>query len=163
MRRADLLEKALILGKTEGKAEEGSRNEMVRDKQDGRGVGGCGGHLSLRVHQEYTFRHRSAFRTPAESGQEYLTTEKEYIEPRKTRLAEGTRGESGVLGLDLPSAGGGTEAGVRSPPRGNCLGQRTWLDSITDAMGVKLSKLQKLVEDRGSWCAAVHGAKKSWT
>ena len=26
-----------------------------------------------------------------------------------------------LVGLDLPSAGGGTEAGVRSPPQGNCL------------------------------------------
>ena len=34
-------------------------------------------------------------------------------------------GKTGVLvGLDLPSAGGGTEAGVRSPHRGNCLSQR---------------------------------------
>ena len=31
------------------------------------------------IHQEYTFRHKSAFRTPAESGQEYLTRGKEYI------------------------------------------------------------------------------------
>ena len=27
------------------------------------------------IHQEYTFRHRSACRTPAESGQEYLTNQ----------------------------------------------------------------------------------------
>ena len=34
-------------------------------------------------------------------------------------------GKTGVLvGLDLPSAGGGTEAGVRSPQRGNYLSQR---------------------------------------
>ena len=34
-------------------------------------------------------------------------------------------GKTGVLvGLDLPWAGGGTEAGVRSPQRGNCLSQR---------------------------------------
>ena len=34
-------------------------------------------------------------------------------------------GKTGVLGgLDLPSAGGGTEAGVQSPQRGNCLSQR---------------------------------------
>ena len=34
-------------------------------------------------------------------------------------------GKTGVLvGLDLPSAGGGTEAGVRSPHQGNCLSQR---------------------------------------
>ena len=29
-----------------------------------------------------------------------------------------------LVGLDLPSAGGGTEAGVQTPHRGNCLGQR---------------------------------------
>ena len=28
-------------------------------------------------------QHRSAFRTPAEGGQEYLTSGKEYIEPCK--------------------------------------------------------------------------------
>ena len=34
-------------------------------------------------------------------------------------------GETGVLvELDLPSVGGGTEAGVPSPQRGNCLSQR---------------------------------------
>ena len=31
-----------------------------------------------------------------------------------------------------------------------------WLDSITDSMGVNLSKLQEMV-DRGAWRAAVHG------
>ena len=54
-------------------------------EQDGRGVGGHGGHLSPWIHQEYTFKHRSACRIPTESGQEYLTSGKEYIEPRKTR------------------------------------------------------------------------------
>ena len=34
-------------------------------------------------------------------------------------------GETGVLvGLDLPSVGGGTEAGVQSPHLGNCLSQK---------------------------------------
>ena len=33
----------------------------------------------------YTFRHRRACRTPAESRQEYLTSRKEYIDPCKTR------------------------------------------------------------------------------
>ena len=42
-------------------------------------------YLSPRIHQEHTFRHRSESSTPAESGQEYLTSGKEYIEPRKTR------------------------------------------------------------------------------
>ena len=32
-----------------------------------------------------------------------------------------------------------------------------WLDSITDSMDMNLSKFQEIVEDRGAWCAAVHG------
>ena len=52
-------------------------------EQDGGGVGGRGVYLSPRIHQEYTFRHRSACRTPAGSRQEYLTSGKEYIEPRQ--------------------------------------------------------------------------------
>ena len=48
--------------------------------------------LSSPIDKEYTFRHRSEYRTPAESGQEYLTSGKEYIEPHKTQQDEGTRG-----------------------------------------------------------------------
>ena len=36
-----------------------------------------------------------------------------------------------------------------------------WLDGITDLMGMSLIKLQEMVEDRGAWCAAVHGISKS--
>ena len=54
------------------------------DQHDGGGVCGLGIHLSPQIHQEHTFRHRSACRTPAESWQEYLTRGKEYIEPHKT-------------------------------------------------------------------------------
>ena len=53
-------------------------------EQDGGGVSGRGVHLFPWIHQEYTFRHRSARRIPAESRQEYLTSGKEYIESRKT-------------------------------------------------------------------------------
>ena len=37
------------------------------------------------------------------------------------------------------------------------------LDSITDSLGMSLSKLRELVMDREGWGAAVHGVTKSWT
>ena len=45
-----------------------------RQEQDGSGGGGHGVHLSPQIHQKYTFRHRGACRTLAESRQEYLTS-----------------------------------------------------------------------------------------
>ena len=38
-----------------------------------------------------------------------------------------------------------------------------WLDSIINSMDMNLSKLWEIVEDRGAWSVAVHGAAKSQT
>ena len=55
------------------------------EERDGEGVGGHGVHLSPWIQQEYTFRHRNARRTPANSGQEGLTSGKECIQSHKGR------------------------------------------------------------------------------
>ena len=38
-----------------------------------------------------------------------------------------------------------------------------WLDGITDALDVSLSRLQELVMDREAWRATIHGFAKSRT
>ena len=35
-----------------------------------------------------------------------------------------------------------------------------WLDNITNTMDINLRKLWDIVEDRGAWCATVHGGHK---
>ena len=36
-----------------------------------------------------------------------------------------------------------------------------WLDSLTDSADMNLSKLHKIVENRGAWCATVHEVTKN--
>ena len=38
-----------------------------------------------------------------------------------------------------------------------------WLDGITDAIDMNLSKLREMVRDREAWCAVVYGVTKSLT
>ena len=38
-----------------------------------------------------------------------------------------------------------------------------WLDSITNSTDKNLSKLWEIVEDRGPWCAVVHGVTRNQT
>ena len=39
----------------------------------------------------------------------------------------------------------------------------TWLDGITDLMGMGLGKLRELVMYREAWRALVHGVARTWT
>ena len=38
-----------------------------------------------------------------------------------------------------------------------------WLDGIMSSVDMSVSKLQEVVKDRESWCAAAHGVAKSQT
>ena len=102
-----------ILGRKDKKSQR-IQKQLVQREQDGGGVGGCGVHLSPQIHQEYTFRHKNACGTPAESRQEYLTSGKEYIEPHKTRYDEGTWGKNRSVRRTGPALSGGGN-GIRSP------------------------------------------------
>ena len=38
-----------------------------------------------------------------------------------------------------------------------------WLGSITNSMGMKLSKLWEIVKDRGAWWVTILGVTERWT
>ena len=63
-------------------------------------------------------------------------------------------GKTGVLvGLDLPLAGGGTEAGVRSPHQGNCLSQRRNIKAKSETADLWQPKWN---EDQTALLTAIH-------
>ena len=41
--------------------------------------------------------------------------------------------------------------------------RKRWLDGITDAVDMILSKLREMVKDREAWSATVYGVAKNWT
>ena len=94
--------------------------------EDGREVGGRGVHLSPQRHQEYIFRFLDTeVLAEHQLGADRSTwpleknTENRAELGRMKELGEET---AVLVGLDLPLVGEGTEAGVRSPHQGNCLG-----------------------------------------
>ena len=51
---------------------------------------------------------------------------------------------------------------IEGRKRRGCQNMR-WMNGITDAVDMNLSKLQEMVRDREAWHAVVHGVAKSWT
>ena len=74
-------------------------------EQDGGAVGGHGVHLSPWIHQEYTFRHRSACRTPAESGQELLDQRKRIYRTMQNSVGQSNWGKNRSVGRTGPALG----------------------------------------------------------
>ena len=140
-------------------------NKMVEEEVDME-------YISPWTHQEYTFRHRGAPRTPAETDRSTWPVGKNTQNHAKLSRMKELGGETGVLlGLDLPWAGGGAEAGVQSPHRGTVWVRGETFKAVRETADLQQPKWNEIqtVPD-----AAIHtldreagpqegGAAGSWT
>ena len=80
-------------------------NTVLVEIQDGRGVDGCGAHLSPWIHWQYTSRHWRSYRTPAESRQEYLSTRKKKNRTMQNSVGQRKEGGGGAGGRKVSRTG----------------------------------------------------------